>query len=267
MAITTIDGAISGLQFPRWFNKTTPSGGIASKPISFWGLGGFPPAGSFDTTLNGVTLTSPVTGQLPFTDPASGNAYLARLQAVSNFPGTLILADRLWHNGGYTITSTSAQNSTTPTWPARDVAGSTNGDGVLLACEISADTGAGTPTITVGYTNQSGTASRSATNIVATESAGTTTNFFYPIGLQAGDTGVQSLQSVTLSASWVSGTMNMVAYRELARMEITQIGKQFSADALTLGMPKMYAGSVPFLIYVPQQSSPTLNGSVQFTHG
>jgi hypothetical protein len=270
MAITTLDGIVAGFQPPVFISKAATATLVAGRPTSLWSLAGSPGAGAFDNTLNGVVLSSsssPVNGQLRHVDPVSGNAYLARLQAAATQAGTLLLLDRLWHNGGYTITSTAAQNSTTPTWPARDTAGSTNGDGVLLALEISAAAGAAAPTITVGYTNQAGTASRTGTNILATANSpaiGAT----YFIGLQAGDTGVRSVQSLTLSVSWVSGTMNLVAYRLLAALEIPQAGVSNAIDAITAGMPRLYNGVVPWLVFIPNTTTATLvTGSYIETQG
>jgi len=270
MAITTLDGVIAGMQPSRVIAKAVTATLVAGRPSSLWALGGSPGAGSYNATLNGVNLSSTsavANGQIPHTDPVSGNAYLARLQANATQAGTLLLLDRLWHNGGYTITSTAAQNSTTPTWEARDANGSTNGDGVLLALEISAAAGAAAPTITVGYTNSGGTAGRTATNILATANSpaiGAT----YFIGLQAGDTGVRSVQSLTLSVSWVSGTMNLVAYRQLAALELA--GPQFpnAIDALTSGMPRLYDGTVPYLVFIPNTTTATnVSGSYVETQG
>jgi hypothetical protein len=257
MAITTLDGAIAGMQPPFWFSKAVTATLVAGRPASLWSLAGAPGAGSFDTTLNGVVLSSSssqVAGQIRHVDPGSGNAYLARLQAAATQAGTLLLLDRLWHNGGYTITSATAQNSTTPTWPARDIAGSTNGDGVMLALEISAAAGAAAPTITVSYTNQAGTASRTGTNILATANSpaiGAT----YFIGLQAGDTGVRSVQSLTLSTSWLSGTMNLVAYRVLASLELPGALIPNAIDAITGGMPRLFNGTVPWLVFIPNTTT------------
>jgi len=270
MAITTLDGAIAGMQAPRPFIKAVTPTMVAGRPQSLWGLGGNPGAGSFDTTLNGVTLSSTsamVNGQLAHVDPVSGNAYLGRFQGAATIAGTLLLCDRLWHNGGYTITSTSAQNSTTPTWPARDIAGSTNGDGVYLGLEISAAAGAAAPTITIGYTNQAGTASRTGTNAFATANS-PTAGAFYPIGLQAGDTGVRSVQSLTLSVSWVSGTMNLVAYRVLAALELPSANVTNAVDALTGGFARLYNGVVPFLIFIPSTTTASnVSGVYQETQG
>lgn len=264
MAITTLDQVIAGLQPSKFFAKAISPALTAGRPQSLWALAGNPGAGGFDTTLNGVALSSPQSGQIPWTDPVSGNSYLARLQGCVSQAGVLILADRLWHNGGYTITSAVAQNSTSPAWPARDNAGSINGDGVQLGLEISAAAGAAAPTITVSYTNQAGTAGRTGTNSFAT-AASPAAGSFFPIGLQAGDTGVKSVQSLTLSTSWLSGTMNLVAYRPLAALEIVGAFMPNAIDAITGGFTRLYNGSVPFLLFIPSTTT-AINASGQVVY-
>ena len=181
--------------------------------------------------------------------------------------GTLVLADRLWHNGGFTITSTAAQTVTSATFPARDANGSTNGEGVLLGLEISAAAGAAAPTITVSYTNQDGTSGRTGTNSVATANS-PSAGAFFPIGLQAGDRGVRSVQSLTLSASWVSGTMNLVAYRPLAFVDATSTCVVGIVDPVTGGLPRLYNGVVPYIYYISTAAAtPTLGGCYIETQG
>lgn len=263
MAITTLDGAIAGMRPPLRFAKAVTATLVAGRPASLWALGGAPGAGSFDTTLNGVVLSSSsalVAGQIPHYNPASGNAHLARLSAAATQPGTLSLFDRLWHNGGFTITSTSAQAITSPAWPSRcptsgtDDTPSANGFGVMLAVEVSAATGAGTPTITVSYTNQDGTSGRTSTNIIATV-ASSAIGVTYFLGLQAGDTGVRSVQSLTLSATWTSGTINLVAYRPIADLELAGAFVPNAIDVLTSGMPRLYDGCVPWLVFTPNTTT------------
>ena len=257
MAITTLDGVIAGFQAPRYIGKALSGTLVATRPWTFWAQTGVPGVGAYDTTLDGVTLSSTsaqVAGQIPHADPASTNAYLARFQASVSQAGVVMLCDRLWHNGGYTITSTSGQNSTTPTWPARDTAGSTNGDGILLALEVSANVGAGTPTITIGYTNQAGTASRTATNILTTV-ASPIAGSVYLIGLQAGDSGVRSVQSLTLSATWTSGTINLAAYRLLAAVEVYGANSGSAVDAITGGFTRIYNGTVPYVMFYPSTTT------------
>ncbi len=270
MAITTIDGLIAGMQPARYFAKAVTATLVAGRPHSLWSLGGVPGAGAFDTTLNGVTLSSSSTvpnGSIYRTDPVSGNAYLARLSANATQAGTLILCDRLWHNGGFTITQTTAHSITSPTWPARDATGTTNGVGVLLALEVSAATGAGTPTITVGYTNSGGTASRSATNQIATV-ASSAIGATYLIGLQAGDVGVRSVQSLTLSATWTSGTINLVAYRPIAALPLSAAFVPNAIDAITGGMPRIYNGTVPYFMFIPNTTTASnIQGTYVESHG
>lgn len=268
MAITTLDGVIAGCEPPQFFFKATSGTLVAGRPYTPFYASGIPGAAVAPTPgLSGAAVTT-YAGQIPFTNPVSGSSYLARFAALSSAQnGTILLADRLWHNSGITITSTSAQTVNSVTFPARDENGSTNGAGVLLGVEVSAATGAGTPTITVAYTNSANAGSKSGTNIIAT-SATSPIGTFYPIGLQAGDVGVRSVQSITLSSTWTSGTIHLVAYRVLAALQCPAAGVAQSIDAVTGGMPVMYDNSVPFLIFVPNGTATTsLMGSMTVTQG
>lgn len=267
MTINTIDGVLAGMQPGREFMKSATPTLVAGRPHSLFYLAGMPGAAVAPSAgLAGEALTS-YAGQLPFSNPAAGNAYLARLQGAATVAGQLLLCDRLWHNSGITITQTTAQTVNSVAWPARDANGSTSGDGVLLAVEVSAATGAGTPTLTVGYTNSGNTGSRSATNIIATV-ASSAAGAFYPIGLQAGDSGVRSVQDFTLSATWTSGTVHLVAYRVLARLDLPSALAANAIDAVTGGFPKAWNNTVPFLVFVPSTTTASvIGGHVVWTHG
>jgi hypothetical protein len=91
---------------------------------------------------------------------------------------------------------------------------------------------------------------------------------FYQFGLQAGDTGVRSVQSLTLNTSWVSGTINLVAYRVLSIVEITNNNYPNAVDLLTGGFPKIYNGVVPFIMYIPISSTASyISGQVIWSQG
>lgn len=266
MAITTLDGIIAGALAPRYFFKALSGTLVAGRPYTPWYVAGIPGAGTAPASgLNGSNLTSPTNGQIPFTNPGSGNSYLARFSGDATQTGMLMLVDRLWQNV-LSPTTTTAQSITQPTLPARDAAGSTNGDGVLVGLEIVTATGAGVPTPSISYTNQSGTASRTASLAVAytaTSPAGT----FYPFALQAGDTGVRSIQSYTASVSMTSGAVSLVAYRILATIDLGT----FAANALgpiDLGFPQIYNDTVPQLIFIPSTTTTSiLAGTVTFAQG
>lgn len=254
MAITTLDGLIAGMQYPREFVKTATPTLVAGRPHSLFYLAGIPGAAVAPTPgLAGAALTS-YAGQIPFTNPVSGNSVLARMAGQATIAGQLLLCDRLWHNSGYTITSTAAQTVNSAAWPARSADGTINGEGVLLGVEVITATGSGTPTHTVSYTNQSGTAGKTATNVVATV-ASSAIGAFYPIGLAAGDTGVRSVQTHTLSATWTSGAISLVAYRVLARLDLSGANTPNSLDAVTGGMPQLFNNTVPFLLFIPSTTT------------
>lgn len=268
MAITTLDGVIAGCEPPQFFFKALSGTLVAGRPYTPFYAAGIPGAAAAPTPgLSGAEVTS-YAGQLPFTNPVSGTSYLARFVGLnSGMAGQLILADRLWHNSNINITSTSSQTVNSVTFPARDENGTTNGAGVLLGVEVSSATGAGTPNITVTYTNSAGSNSKTGTNILGTN-ATSPIGTFYPIGLAAGDKGVQSVQSLQLSATWTSGTIHLVAYRVLSVIQLGGGGISTAVDVVTGGMPQMFNNTVPFLIFVPSGTQSTsLQGSMTVTQG
>lgn len=267
MSITTLDGALAGMQYPREFIKSITPILVAGRSHSLFYLAGIPGAAVAPTPgISGAALTT-YSGQIPFTNPVPGNTYLARLQGQATIPGSILLCDRLWHNSGINVTLTSAQTINSVAFPARDADGTINGNQIFVGVEVSTITGAGTPTITVGYTNSDGTAGRSGTNIIATL-ANSAIGVFYPIGLQAGDKGVRSVETFTLSATWTSGTIHLVAYRILARLELTTANVPNAIDSLTSGFVRLYDDSVPFLIFIPSTTTASnISGHIIWTQG
>lgn len=194
---------------------------------------GVPGAYSLGTPgLNGVVTACDVVGTagsggalsigthvLP--DPPTGGWYLTRFGLTAAVVNSYELADILWYNTGLVVTTTTAQAITTPTFPARDINGSTNGEGLNIALlTTTANTNAAViANTTVSYTNSAGTAGRTAVffgavgfQAPATPVIGTLMRF----SLQAGDTGVRSIQSVTLGTSYGAGALTLLVYRSLA---------------------------------------------------
>lgn len=268
MAITTLDQLIAAMLPPATIAKAATPTLVAGRPHSLFYLAGSPGAAAAPTPgLAGAALTS-YAGQLPFPAAVSGrNVHLARLAGQATIAGSLVLCDRLWHNSGLSLTSTAAQTINSLAWPARDANGATDGEQVLIGLEVTTATGSGTPAFSMSYTNSQGTAGRTATGVlngVASSPIGA----FYPMGLAAGDTGVRSVQSFTLSASWTSGAASLVAYREIARLELTAAHVPSAIDAITSGMPRLYDGSVPFLLFIPSATTASnIVGQVVFAQG
>lgn len=267
MSIVSLDGVIAGMQAPQHFIKAVTGTMVAGRPHSTFYLAGSPGAAVAPTPgMSGAALTT-YAGQIPFTNPGAGNSYLARLSGQVTIAGKLLLCDRLWHQSGISVTTTTAQTINSATWPARDINGSTNGAGVLIGLEVSTLTGAGAATPTISYTDESGNAGSTGAMVVpyvAASIAGT----FYPFTLAAGDTGVRSVQTVTLAVSMTSGTIHLVAYRVLAELEITAANVGNAIDALTSGFPRMYDNTVPFIIFIPSTTTTSnISGSMVVTQG
>jgi len=267
MSITTLDGCLAGMVYPREIVKAVTGTLVAGRPHTQWYTGGIPGAGVACTAgINGEILTSPVSGQIPFTNPVSGSSYLARFAGQAAQAGQLLLIDKIWVNSGIDITLTSLQSITGAQIPARDATGTNTGYQVLGAVEVSTTTGAGTPTLTLAYTNTAGQA-KTATNVVSTL-ASSIAGTFYPIGLAAGDTGIQAVTGVTLSATWTSGVIHVVLYRIIARLELTTANVPNAIDALTSGFPRIFDDSVLTTVFIPQTTTTSnITGHVVISQG
>lgn len=270
MAITTLSGAVAGATGLKMYRKVNVSASSAGRIVSDFGFTGSPEAAPLlSASLNGAALTSRV-GQLPFTNPVSGNTYLLSwtaggIQATIIGTARQMLCDRLWEAqsgvGGIDITSTSAQSMTTPTWPARDRNAATNGDGVFVAWENTASLGTNNRTITLSYTNSAGVSGRTASAQIININAG----LFIPFDLQAGDVGVRSIESFTLDGTMTSGSGRLVAYRPICAIHFDL--HSTVADGLRLGFPRLYDDSVPFFVKFGSTGNDVHRGTIEFTQG
>ena len=261
MAITTLDGAIAGMRAPQPFLKVggTMAAVASQRAYTPWYANGNPGASVANAAgVNGDAVTpadgTAVQGRILRTNPVSGNAYIGRLAVSATVAGTLWLIDRLWHNSGLTVTSTAAQAITPASLPPRSGDGTSNGANVMAAIEWSAAGGAGTPTVTLTYTDQDGNTGATGTFTgVASPPAGT----FEIFTLAAGDTGIRAPTSFQQSATRTSGTMHLVLFRVLAQVEVTAANIGNAIDALTSGLPRIYDDSVLQLVWFPTATTAT----------
>lgn len=268
MAITTMDGAIAGARSPDNFIKVGATMEAAGVLHSYFYTSGSPGAAVAPTPgLAGAALTTYL-GQLPWGNPTGGSeTRLMRLSCTANTNGTLFLVDRLWHNSGLVVTTTTAQTVNSVAFPARDEYGTTDGEDIMIGIEVStATTNASAVTnTTMSYTNAAGTAGKTATitSFPATAVAGT----FVPFQLAAGDEGVRSVQSVTLGTSYGAGTIHLVAYRILSQVPVIANTGNF-VDIISSGAVKLYDNTVPQLLWLPSATTATtIQGQFIVTQG
>lgn len=271
MAITTQAGALAGLQADVAFTKSVGGTAVVGAPISYYAIGGSPLVGLYPNTglTGGVYSSSSAIPQgfLYHTNPPSGNAYLARLIAASGQPCTLLLCDRLW-DCEPAVNVTTAQTITSPTLPARDALGQTNGLGIQMGIEVVAAASATAAVISMSYTNSAAASGKTSTFIDLPTAAIPAIGRFFRIGLQAGDSGVQSVQTVTFSTAWTTGTIALVAYRVLAKLDIQVINVPNMIDVISGGFPRIYNGSCLFFIMIPSATTTSaLSGVYVETQG
>jgi hypothetical protein len=144
-----------------------------------------------------------------------------------------IMIDLLNISGGLSGTVTTPQTTNLPTAALTRY---TSGEGVMAGIVIFTQVGATSTSIQVSYTNQAGATGRTST---ATTVGGTNfreNNIFIPIPLQAGDTGVRSIESVTLASSTGGGgNFGVCLYKPLAMISFERTTGQAPLDAVSSG--------------------------------
>ena len=167
-------------------------------------------------------------GCIPIPNATVGANYLTELQMASSINHSHFFYDVLWVNSGLVVTSTSTvQAIVSPTLPARDINGTTDGEGCVIGLYFSAaSTLAAVNALSqVTYTNSKGVGSRVATLLGVQGSQAPATPVVGTVlwyNLAAGDTGVRSIQGFNIGAtSWLTGTINLFIARDVATIGTT----------------------------------------------
>jgi hypothetical protein len=164
----------------------------------------------------------------------------ARFSALS--PGNYLVIDRLSHQGGLSAIVTTAQTTNLPT------AAITRGSavGVMIGLTIYAQIGTTVTTVTVSYTNSDGTAGRTSPAVVFGGTANREAGRLIQIPLQAGDVGVQSVQSVTvLATTATAGNFGVTLFRPLYVVCVPDASGVLSAGGLITGSTFGGAPNIP----------------------
>lgn len=277
MAIATVDDAIAGALPSIEWSKSIATFEAISTWHSLAYNTGVPGAMVAPTSgLNGAAISAPRDGLISFADASPDETRLMRLSVRSPVAGTLLLCDRLWDNSSIASATTTLQSITSPTFPARDRNGSSNGEGVLLGLEFSTagTNGAAIINSTITYTDEAGNTGRTATLasintalphvIPATPVAGT----FVPFLLAAGDKGVRAVEGITLGTSLGTGVEHIVAYRPLASVSVAIPNVETSIDLVTGGAARLFDDAALFMIWIPTATTPIgLSGQLIVTQG
>lgn len=221
--------------------------------------------GALGTLANTPSGAVPVAGDAGFPSlGSSGGAqcYLSRVRASqlaatsggSDY-GRLFLYDRLFHVGEIGVVSSGTTTlSSQPSYAARLPGGSYVGTQIWV--EVPGSGGASI-SVNVTYTNQAGTTGR-ATGVVP---FGISARYMWQMPLQAGDTGVQKIESVIVGGGGGgAGTINVIVARPLWFGFLPPENGYYSEveavlDALSL--PAIYETSALAVAYMRTVSSLT----------
>lgn len=240
MAISTLDGWIAAAKQYISMAKTASRTTVAAAWFSVFDLAGNPGAGTLagTSTTAGVVPTDATAGT-PLINAFGGAAtgYLSQVDFGNTVPCRMKLFDMLFKAGAYAFnanTTLSAQ----PSYSSRVPGGTDYTDTQIWIECVTAFTG--NMTVAVTYTNQSGTTGRT-TGTVATGVAPTVGRMIQ-LPLQAGDTGVQKIESVVATVATV-GTFNVLVLRPLwsGRVKVANDGDVHGLDKTA--MPVVYADS------------------------
>ena len=174
--------------------------------------------------------------------------------AATSAPTTLMLVDQVAMFTVSSVTTTGAQSFTgTQTLPRY-----ATGAGLQAFIVPSVVMGAGTPTIQLGYTNAAGVSGRltpaspslpiatTASPVGSVIYSGTGAGKYGPfMPLQAGDTGIRSIQSINLSATMTSGSLVVILAKPIFTLPITTVGVASERDLVNQlpSMPRIFDGA------------------------
>lgn len=252
MTITTIDGFVASAKQDVTFVRTGLRTTIANAWFSLFDLAGNPGAGTLagSNTANGVVPTDATAGT-PLINAFGGGAIgqLAQVDFASTVACRLKMFDMLFKAGAYAFNANTTL-ATQPSYSSR-VPGGTDYTNTSIWLEaVTAFTG--NPTITVTYTNQAGTTGRS-TGAIALGLAPTVGRMMQ-LPLQAGDSGVQKIESVVMTVATV-GTFNVLVLRPLWSGRVPAANGGDVHDLLKTGTPQVFADSALVVACSPDSTS------------
>ncbi len=156
--------------------------------------------------------------------------WLIGMEAMANVGGTYTVYDRLLEKG--TLSGSSALSQTVGGTITRN----TGGEGNEIWIEINTQIGTTATTLAVTYTNQAGAGSRVTPLIAIGNTNNREAGRLLRCPLAAGDTGVQSVQSVQLTATTgTQGDFAVIIAKPIAKGFIEAQGSQSYRNLLAFG--------------------------------
>lgn len=295
MGFSSLDGMVNEMTVNGKYNRAdwNKITGAAAYAAGRWydmsALNGTPVGNSFPGSALAWVTCSESTGNGTdiFGIPNGGNVssdtkHLLNMAAVTGVatgvPSVLMLCDLQGYWPGINMNTSSANTLTgTPTLRY------SNGTGLRMFLVARATTGATAHNISYSYTNQAGTTGRTnPVTVAATASAivphivhsGTAANNYGPfLPMASGDTGIQNVASVTLSAaSGTASTAALCLVKPLATLPLTTVSVAGERDLVNQlpSMPQIKDGAcLTWILFTGAAVAASTNfyGSLDFAWG
>lgn len=269
MAIASLSDIIASGKQKVTLIKTATRTVVANVHFSMFDLAGNPGAGTLavGNTANGILASDALAGY-PVINAFAGGAvgYIGGVEANSNAAGRLTLFDRIFSAGAYAFTGATTTLASQPAISGRcpDYPGSGTvfGNGLQIWIEVSTAFVTGNNwQVQVTYTNSAGTTGRTGIISAVQAAAGLTQGKMLQLGLQAGDYGVQTIESVIVTngaTAMTAGNFNVHIMRPLWSGRINVVNSATGAikdDYLKVGLPIIYESSALFLTVIVDSTS------------
>lgn len=265
------------------WNKITASLAVLGRTYDFSMLAGSPVANTYSgTALALQQCIDSAWGISHGGDVSTDTKHVLNMSGVTlattGVPGILYLLDFIAYYPGISLNSSSAQTLTN----SLSIPRYTTGAGVRAFLATTVAPGATPFNVSMSYTNQAGTAGRTlpvtvggnvsgvATTVVT---SGVSANQYTPfIPLASGDTGIRSVQTITLSAASGAGTAALVLCRPITHIPLTIANVQVERDLINQfpSLPRVYDGATLGFLYntgAATAASSTFMGHVDFAWG
>jgi hypothetical protein len=224
--------------------------------FSYWYGEGFPTAGANPSALGTVYVNG--AGGITFPDRAPSEKYLLTGGATTGYGSPIALVDRLVAVGNVNM-SAGSKPINTPALPRY-----TDGEGVQAWLEVTTGGSGGTLFLS-SYTNQDGVAGRVGGSYpIQSFSTNVNNGFHGPLPLQAGDTGIRSIQTIQVTASSTT-TCNVVLCKWISTPVSTFSGTYNERDHTLLAprFPRIYDGATLVPVALQIGLANTMHGCVQ----
>lgn len=260
MTITTFDQFIGSAKQYLSIAKLSPRTAVATGWFSVFDVTGNPGGGALagTSTASGVVPTDATAGFPPISAFGGGTVgYLAQVEFGSSIACRMKIFDQLFKAGAYSFAGGTTTLSTQPSYASR-IPDSNYSDTQIWIEVSTAFTVGNNWQVQVTYTNQDGTTGRTSAALPATAAAGLTLGRMYQIGLQAGDSGVRTIESVIVTngaTAMTAGAFNVLVLRPLWSGRVAVANSGDVHDLAKTGMPVLFADSALYLAIAPDTSA------------